>query len=99
MKMLNLQMEKAKPDVANPTITWPALILAANRNERVRGRIKDLKVSTRSKNLAIAEGEFVGSRWAAVDFVLMEMDIITNISQIGILIDSPVNRWDLIGNT
>ena len=34
-------------------ITWPALIFAASRNDKVKGRIKELTPSTKDRNGAI----------------------------------------------
>jgi len=43
------KIKEDKYDPANPNTTWPAVILAANRNDNVIGRTKVLKVSTKTK--------------------------------------------------
>ena len=45
-----------------PRITCPALMLAARRNERVTGRIIELRVSTEDRNLAMGDGVFSGRK-------------------------------------
>lgn len=44
-----------------PRITCPALILAANRNDRVIGRMIQLNDSTLVRKVAIGVGAFSGS--------------------------------------
>lgn len=61
----------------------PALILAANRNDRVKGRTNTLVVSIRTKNGFSQSGAPSGRKWA-VDFLgLCENLDIINLIQIG----------------
>ena len=47
---------------------WPALILAANRNDKVIGRTKILVVSIRTKNGFNQSGAPSGRKWATEAF-------------------------------
>ena len=56
---------------------WPALMLAANRNERVRGRTIILVVSIRTRNGFNQSGAPSGRKWAIEAFMFLEnLDII-----------------------
>lgn len=62
---------------------WPALMLAASRNDRVRGRTKILVVSIKTKNGFSQSGAPSGRKWA-VDFLgLWENLEIIILSQMG----------------
>ena len=62
---------------------WPALMLAARRNERVRGRTRTLVVSIRTRNGFNQSGAPSG-RKCAVDFLgLLENLEMINLSQMG----------------
>jgi hypothetical protein len=52
----------------NPNTMWPALILAAKRNDRVRGRTKMLVVSIKTRNGLSQSGAPSGRKWA-IDFI------------------------------
>lgn len=69
--------------VVIPRMTCPALIFAANRKDRVIGRIYELMVSTKDKNLEINEGVFSGKKCAAIDFMPLLNETITMVVHIG----------------
>lgn len=48
----------------NPIIKWPAIILAANRIDKVKGRIKCLTLSIKTINGDNNKGLPSGTRWA-----------------------------------
>lgn len=67
------KMAKAAAEIIIPRMTWPALMFAANRNDKVIGRIYELRVSTSDKNHEIGGGVFSGKRWA--DMGLSPVDV------------------------
>lgn len=62
---------------------WPALILAARRNDRVRGRTTILVVSMITRNGFSQSGAPSGNRWAIVFFGLRNVLDRINLSHIG----------------
>lgn len=64
--VISIKMEEDNVNTAAaiiiPKMTWPALILAASRNDRVMGRMMELKVSTKDRNLEISVGVFSGKK-------------------------------------
>lgn len=52
----------------NPKTIWPAVMLAARRKHRVRGRIKILRVSIRMRAGLSQSGAPEGSRFATTFF-------------------------------
>lgn len=63
---------------------WPALILAANRNERVMGRTVTLVVSINTRNGLSQSGAPSGRKWA--------IDILRDLKNLDIIIDSHRGR-------
>ena len=83
-------------EVIIPRITCPALMFADSRNDRVMGRMYDLKVSTIERNLAIIFGVFSGSRWAVIILILIVIEININVNHDGSPILRVVRRWEVI---
>lgn len=64
-----------------PTIKWPAIILAANRIDKVKGRIKWLILSIITINGDNNKGLPSGTKWAAVILKFLNQPIIKNDNQ------------------
>jgi len=57
-------------ELSNVINKCPAIILAVNRTDNVIGRIKLLVVSIRTINEANIIGEFIGTKWENILFIL-----------------------------
>ena len=83
-------------------ITCPALMLAARRNARVRGRIKELMTSTIARNHESGRGEDSGINEACKEFGFVRIIVITIANHIGKDRDMVNLRWEVnvgkIGN-
>lgn len=53
-----------------PIIKWPAIIFAAKRIDKVKGRIKCLILSINTIKGAKTNGLPLGTKWAALDLTL-----------------------------
>lgn len=73
----------------------PAEILAASRNDRVIGRIVDLKDSTDDKKFISNVGVFSGTRWDLSIMMLVMITMITIDNHNGSDIESVSIRWDV----
>lgn len=71
---------------------WPAVMLAASRNDRVIGRTKILVVSMRTRNGFSHSGAPSGRKWAVDFFVECENDEINILIQSGRPIDRVRSR-------
>lgn len=87
---------KTPAEVIIPRITWPALMFADNRKDRVIGRMEDLNDSTIDRNLAIKVGLFSGSKWAYVSFNLFVIEMVIMVSHEGAPILIVVMRWEVM---
>ena len=71
---------------------WPALILAANRKDKVKGRTRMLVDSIIIRNGFNQLGAPSGSKWAIVAFIFLADDDIINDIHIGKPIDNVMIR-------
>ena len=67
----------------NPRRMWPALILAASRNERVIKRTEILIVSVKTKKGFNQSGAPLGRKWATKDLGAWTIALIINLNQRG----------------
>lgn len=89
-------MEEWRPTAAYDLIrdrtTWPAVMLAASRKDRVRGRTRILDVSMRIRNGLSQSGAPSGRRWA-IDWRGLNMkEEMIILSQAGSPIDRVMKR-------
>ena len=83
-----------KKDPTKPITTWPAVILAVSRKQRVRGRTRILKVSTKIRAGLSHIGAPAGKRWAAAYEGDSWTPEIIKLAQIGRPRDKLNKRWD-----
>jgi len=62
---------------------WPALILAASRKDKVRGRTVTLVLSMMIRNGFSQSGAPSGRKWAVVFFGSLDRDEVMNLIHIG----------------
>lgn len=81
---IELNMAAAEYMLRSPKTIWPALMLAASRNERVRGRTEILVVSIKTRNGLSQSGAPSGRKWA--------INILGNFVRLDEIIDSHTGR-------
>lgn len=65
IEMKAIPLTEVRQLATKDSTIWPALILAISRTVKVKGRIKTLIVSIKTRNGASTIGAPAGAKWAA----------------------------------